>query len=44
MVIVGDREGHCCSCGHGQRQWTVLLIVMVVVGFGDRDGGIAMVQ
>ena len=36
MVIVGDREGHRCGHGHGWRQRTVLLIVVVVVG--DREG------
>jgi len=44
MVVVGDREGHCHGRGHGWRQWMALLIVMVVVGFRDRDGGIATVQ
>ena len=34
MVVVGDREGHRCSHGHGRRQRAALLIVIVISEIG----------
>jgi len=44
MVVVEDGEGHRRGRGHGRRQWTALLIVVVVVGFGERDGEVGTIQ